>query len=174
MVDYQTISIVLTGIGIIVSILYYTNILRNSEKTRRIQLVSRIREMRGSEEGNKIGIELLEMKWTDFNDFNAKYDSTVNPDNYAKRFNVWGQLQEIGYMLHEDVITIETIYNLLGGHNSLILWEKFKPIIYEQRRKYKDPSWFIYFEYLGEEIRKYRVKQGISSELTDADGYLTP
>ena len=33
----------------------------------------------------KEGIELLNMQWTDFDDFARKYDSGVNPDNYALR-----------------------------------------------------------------------------------------
>ena len=96
-------------------------------------------------------MELMNMRWTSFEDFDSKYDSTVNPDNYTKRFWMWGIMQEIGYMLHENLLDIDTIYTMLGGHNTLLMWDKFKPIIYEQREKYKDPSWFTYFEYLGED-----------------------
>jgi hypothetical protein len=52
------------------------------------------------------------------------------------------------------------------------MWEKFKPIIFEQRKKYRDPSWFKYFEYFGNEIKKYRASQGLEPEITDPDGYL--
>lgn len=171
MIEY--LPLVLTGIGIIVSILYYTSVLRNAEKTRRAQLVSRLREMFWSLESGLMAMELLEMEWRDFEDFDAKYDSTVNPENYAKRFMLWGQLQEVGYLLHEGIVDVETVYNLWGGHNSLLMWEKFKPIILEQRKKYRDPSWFVWFEFLAEEIKKYRKKQGISPEIFDADGYIT-
>ena len=61
----------------------------------------------------------------------------------------------------------------MGGHNSLILWYKFKPIILEQRKKYGDPNWFMYFEYFADEMKKYRVKQGLAPDITDVDVYLT-
>ena len=133
----DSLPLVLTGIGIIVSILYYSNVLRNSEKTRKAQLVSRLRElMWASEEDIATSYELLEMEWKDFEDFDRKYDSTVNIENSSKRFKIWGMFQEVGFYLHEDILDVKTVYSLFGGHNALLMWEKFKPIIYYQRKKY--------------------------------------
>lgn len=41
MVDYSTLSIVLTGIGLIVAITYYTMTLRNAEKARHREQTNR-------------------------------------------------------------------------------------------------------------------------------------
>jgi hypothetical protein len=169
----EALAFVITGLSVAASIIYYSTVLRNTEKTRKAQLISRLREMLwASEESVVNSFELLEMDWIDFDDFDRKYDSTNNKENSAQRFKIWGLYQEMGYYLHENILDVGTVYSLIGGHNILLMWEKFKPIIYYQRKKYKDPSWFKYFEYMGEETRKYRTKQGISSELTDADEYL--
>ena len=144
----------------------------NTEKSRRAQLVSRMRELVWGVEGGEIGMELMNMRRTSFEDYDSKYDSTMNTENYTKHFWMWGIMQKLGYMLHETLLDIDTIYTLLRGHNTLLMWDKYKQIIYEQRKKYMDPSWFTFFEDLGEEIRKHRVKQGISAQITDADGYL--
>jgi len=38
-----------------------------------------------SEEGALRWVDLLSMQWNDFEDYKKKYDSSVNPGNYAKR-----------------------------------------------------------------------------------------
>jgi hypothetical protein len=173
MIELSVIRDLVAIFGVIAGFSYYVMTVRNASKARKTQLVSRLREELMTVEGGLIRMELLEMEWTDFDDFDAKYDSTVNPENYAKRFLWWGIYQEVGYLLREGLVDINTVYNLIGGHNSLILWTKFESIIIEQRKKYRDPSWFTYFEYFADEIKKYRVKQGLPSDITDADGYIT-
>jgi len=49
-----------------------------------------------SEEGQLRYIEVLNMQWTDFDDFVKRYDSSVNPQNYAKRGALWDACDTIG------------------------------------------------------------------------------
>ena len=172
MIELSVIRDLVAIFGVIAGFTYYYLTVSNASKARKIQLVSRIREQAWSTEGMKAAVEIQEMSWTDLDDFDAKYDSTVNPDNLSKRFLVWGFFQELGYLLHEGLVDRDTVYNLLGGHNSLLIWTKFEPIIKEQRKKYRDPSWFKYFEYYADEMKRYRVSQGIEPEITDPDGYV--
>ena len=74
-------------------------------------------------------------------------------------------------MLHPGLVDIETLYNLIGGFNILSLWEKFEPIILEQRRFYEEPDWFVWWEYLAQETSKYRVKRGLPARLVNPDKY---
>jgi hypothetical protein len=165
-ITYQMVLSTLQTVGILVGIVYYITIMRNAQKARKIELVSRIYEIERSVESGIIGIELLEMEWTDFDDFLAKYDSSVNPENFAKRFHWWTYYQEVGFMLHEGIVDVDTVYMLLGGRNSRTMWEKFKPIILEFRERYEDPDFFKYFEYYADEITKYRTKKGLTLEIT--------
>jgi hypothetical protein len=147
---------------------------RNADKVRKTQLASRISEMYWSPEFRRNSMELFRMEWTDFNDFDSKYDSTVNPENCVKRYQNWGLFQELGYLLHEGLVDMETVHSLMGGYTlPVMLWVKFESIILYQREKYRDPSWFKYFEFFGNEFKKFRVKQGLEAELSDPDGYLT-
>ena len=172
-ITYQMLLSTVQTLSLVIGIIYYLTIMRNADKVRKTQLVSHISEKWWSPGTEKMAIELLEMEWIDFDDFVRNYDSTVNKDNYAKRFHTWGIYQEIGYMLYKGFVDIETVYSLMGGHNSLLLWTKFEPIILAQRKKYRDPSWFQYFEYFGNELKKFRVQQGLEAEIFDADGYTT-
>jgi hypothetical protein len=172
-ITYQMVLSTIQTVSLVVGIMYYIAIMRNAQKARKTELVSRILEQGGrSYEGQLQGVEIMEMQWTDFDDFLAKYDSTVNPENFAKRVLWWDYYQEIGYMLHEGLADVDTVYNLLGGNNSLLVWGKFESIILEQRKRYRDPSYYKYFEYFADEMKKYRVSQGMEAEIVDADGYL--
>jgi hypothetical protein len=165
-ITYQMVLSTLQTVGILVGIVYYITIMRNAQKARKMELVSRIYEIERSVESGIIGIELLEMEWIDFDDFLAKYDSSVNPENFAKRFHWWTYYQEVGFMLHEGIVDVDTVYGLLGGRNSRTMWEKFKPIILEFRERYEDPDFFKYFEYFSDEMTKHRVEQGLTLEIT--------
>jgi hypothetical protein len=173
MIELSVIRDLVAIFGVIAGFSYYVLTVRNADKVRKMQLISRIREQGGRSVTNELyGEELMEMEWEDFDDFRAKYDSTVNPENWAKRSLWFGYYQEIGYMLHESIVDVEMVYNVLGGHNALQMWAKFESIILGQRKLYRDPSWYKYFEYFATEIKKYRVSQGIEAEITDADGYI--
>ena len=64
MVDIQTLSFILTGIGIIGAIIYYTLTLRNANKTRQAQLFMEIYQQYSSEDVQKTFIDLLHLEWT--------------------------------------------------------------------------------------------------------------
>ena len=120
---------------------------------------------------SKIGLELLEMQWDDFDDFLKKFDSTVNHDNYAIRATMFNSYAEMGYSLKSGLIDVKTICDMLeGGYAVIQMWNKFEPIFLKQREIYGDPKRYSMFEYLVNELRKERVRQGMDSGLINYDG----
>jgi hypothetical protein len=106
-----------------------------------------------SEEGYKNWLSLMNMQWTDFEDFRRKYDSTVNPDNFVKRGAYWTACDHVGWQLKTGLVDLKTIIHA-GGGNMSFMWSKFKPIIEEYRKiEYGDYA-YSYWEYLAEEIEK--------------------
>ena len=134
MVSTEVYAILLSGLSISISILYYAMVLRRSEKARMTQVALNLSNILISPETTKNANQLLSTKWDDFEDFRRKYDSTVNPEHYAIRWNIWRLYEHLGYMLHLSLIEVETIYALMGGYNILLMWEKYEPIIMEQRK----------------------------------------
>ena len=173
MVDVQTVIDILPAISITIGVLYYIMVLRNQEKSRSTQLATHVSSKLQDLERSKIGIELLEMKWTDFNDFYNKYDSTVSPDNYTKRTLIFGIYNEFGVLLNKKLIDIETVYDLMGVQRPLFTWNKFESIIIEQRIRYDDPDYCHWFEHLIQELQKERVRRGHNENIIDADQYTT-
>jgi hypothetical protein len=107
-------------------------------------------------------IELLNMQWTDYDDFEKKYGSDNNPENFATRMSIWYSINSIGLMLKDGFIDADTVYNQLGELTSIWLWTKFESVIKENRRRYNVPNNFEHFEFLYNEVMKIRDKRGVT------------
>ena len=164
MVQIEYLPIVLTGIGIIVAIVYYTLTLRNQSKTRQAQLFMQLFD-RYSREVWRDGYELFQMEWTSMDDFFQKYDSSVNMDNFEKRYKLWSFFDGIGMLLKKGLVDIEMIYYLMGGYSVYWYWEKFKEVILESRVRLNSPDHFVMFEYLAGEMKKMKEKREHNMEI---------
>ena len=154
MIDYGTLSIVLTGLGIIGAIIYYTLTLRNVIKTRELQIFMDIAHSLNSEETQKTWAELINAEFTDYDDYMNKYDSSVDPEFWGKRGAIWWNYNAVGYLLMDGHISIDLVYKLLGIL-AVLQWRKWSDIILEIRRRQDLPEYFIGFEYLVNEMLKY-------------------
>lgn len=164
---------VVTIVGVIAGLTYYVLTVQNANKARKIQLTLRMAGQWQDREVSLLSLELLEMRWEDYEDFRRKYDSTVNHDNYSKRTSLFNIFSEIGYLLKQNLVDIDTVYDITGGYSPLLMWNKFRPIILKQREIYVDPTRNQWFEYLVTELSRERVKRGLAPDITDADGYYT-
>jgi len=173
MIELSVIRDLVAIFGVIAGFTYYIIAVRNAGISRKTQVVLDLRNSLYSLETNRQLIELLSMTWEDFQDFQRKYDSTVNPDNFAKRRMMWIRFEGMGYMLRQGLVDIDTIYNLIGSFAILRLWQKYEPIIKEQRKFYDEPHWYRWWEYLASEISKKRAELGLPENITDPDVYTT-
>ena len=173
MIELSAIRDLVAIFGVIAGFTYYIISVRNAGISRKTQVVLDLRNFIYNLETNRKFIELLSMTWEDFEDFQRKYDSTVNPDNFAKRRMVLIRFEGMGYMLRQGLVDIDTIYNLIGSFAILQLWQKYEPIIKEQRKFYNEPHWYRWWEYLASEISKKRVELGFPENITDPDVYTT-
>ena len=173
MIELSVIRDIVAIFGVIAGFTYYVMAVRNASIARKTQAVLDLRNTLYSLETNRQLIELLSMTWEDFEDFQRKYDSTVNPDNFAKRRMAFMRFEGMGYMLHLGLVDIDTIYNMIGSFAILQLWQKYEPILKEQRKFYNEPHWYRWWEYLASEISKKRVELGLPKNITDLDVYTT-
>jgi hypothetical protein len=154
----ESIPLVLTGIGIIVSILYYTSVLTNANKTRRLQMLQNMWDWISTEEGYLRMSELMKMHWKDYEDFIQKYGNQTNPKNYAMRWAVWNKMHGLGYMVKEGAIDVETVYEHSGAR-IIWMWIRFEPIILDIREM--GGSYALkWWEYLVNELEKVAKQRG--------------
>jgi len=157
MVDVQTISIVLTGLGIIGAIIYYTLTLRNANKTRQAQLFMNLHETY-MEESYQISeaIMLNDWQWNDYDDFMEKYGyKTENYGMFAKEGTF---LEAIGVLVNRGMIDVTLVDDLMSG-SILKWWEKFEPVQLEIRERFNWPQNAEWVEYLYHQIKPIAERQ---------------
>lgn len=167
MIEY--LPIVLTGIGLTASIVYYAYILNNANKTRELQL----RAQEHASETRETSLfwqffqELVSPEMWDryirvryvyqcdnYQEFKEKFNPTTNPEAYADITSLWYTYIAIGDLLHDDKIAIRKIIALIG-EMPLRVWEKWCPIILELREDYGWDGAYIGWEYLAKRIEEY-------------------
>ena len=171
MVELSIIRDFVAIFGVIAGFSYYVLTVRNQQKTQRTAEQNRqiqlLMEFTATEEGSKRIVELLKMEWTDYDDFERKYGSDNNPDNYAKRTQMWSQADTLGYMLKKGLIDRELLFDRMGTGVHFI-WVKFEKVIKEIRSRYNQPLAWIHYDYLIEEYLKYMQEKGIDTTVPNA------
>ena len=144
MIEY--LPLVLTGIGIIVAIIYYTLTLRNATKTQQLQLETRqaalfmdLYKTYQSLEFVKTRRELITLEWTDFDDFWEKYGGDSDSDVWIKWQSQAAFYNGVGVLVKKGLIDISLVDELFSNvlHR---MWNHMGPVIIEWRdtRKYTE------------------------------------
>ena len=121
----QTVSYLIAALSFAVTCAYYIMNLRNTQKnmemtleTRRINIINSLTSYGVSPDGMKVYFEILNYKWTDYDDFERKYGSNNNMEAHAKRNSIWAGFNVCGAMLRKGQLKTEDLYDigLPGGH----------------------------------------------------------
>jgi hypothetical protein len=171
----------MTGVSVTVAVVYYMFTLRinmrtqqlalktqelalesqkQSQETRQAQLLTDMMQAVTSREGLKGWAELMNMQWTDYEDFESKYGSDVNEDNFALRYS-WGWwFDKMGFFMKNGFVKPEMIYDLDWRNGILLAWSKFRDIIAKQRIVYAQPDLWHNWEYLYNVMAKMSKERG--------------
>ena len=168
MIDFQSLSILLTGIGITGAIIYYALTIRNANRTRQAQLFMQIYEGYASEEIQKTFFDLLHFEWEDYADFEKKYGSGDNPDLAARREALWCWFDGMGVLLRDRLIDPYMVFDTLGHGGVIIMWTKFESIIKSQRDYYNLPHRFNGFEYLADKMKQIGYQRGLVTVVSES------
>ncbi len=165
MIDYSTLAIVLTGLGLTASILYYTMVLRNANKTqqlaletRQAQLFMQIYYTWSSRETINLRKELRTWTWIDYDDFIQKYSEGKNPETNASFAELASWYEGIGVLVKRKLIDPAFVDDLMSG-TTLWGWEKFGSIVRECRVRANLPYYYEFWEYLYDEVSAIAHKQ---------------
>ena len=175
MVDYQTLSIVFTGLSISLAAFYYIMTLRNTQnnqeltrkaqeltaETRQAQLFMQICNQTLNNPAYMKGYyRIRDSEWKDFDEY-LEFLGEPSSENYNDVFIVGGTLESLGVLVEEGLIDIRLVEKLMR-RVVIEYWEKIGPMLYErarvwsQEREEKEPilqSWKA--EYLYNELMKY-------------------
>ena len=153
MVDVQTLTTMFGGIGIGVAAIYYIFNLRETMKNRRVTMANNIQQNLLTEDWQLRFIEVLNMQWSDFEDFKRKYDSSVDTKSFAKRQTVLASYDNLGTQYLLGALDLD-YFKGIAAVGIIVTWLKFKPII-EAYRSWEYPvDSFVGFEYLANALLK--------------------
>jgi hypothetical protein len=168
MIELSTIRDLVAIFGVIAGFSYYVLTVRTSQKnqqmqleTRQSQLFMQLFQYHIDKDRWKDRWMLTEMQWDDYDDFTRKYDSSVNIENFAQRYNQWYFWEGMGLLLSKGLVDKEMIYHLLGGgFGVLSSWDKFGPVIKEMRVQLDQSELLFWFEYLANEMMRITEERG--------------
>jgi hypothetical protein len=126
-------------------------------ETRRLQLLTSYSERLFNYEESQQFVELMNMQWSDWDDFEKKYGSDFNLHNGAIRLKVFFTWDLLGSMLREKAVDAETLYKL-SFHMVIFLWMKFKGYIDYEREHYFGKDFLVDFEYLAQEMLRIKLR----------------
>jgi hypothetical protein len=159
--DIQVAYYMVAATGVLVAAIYYIQNMRTAQKnmkltleTRRISIIDNLSSRIVNSEGMRNYFTIMNYEWTDYEDFEKKYGSDNNVDSAARRYSLWSDYNQMGTMLRKGVITIEDLYGM-GMLGIIFIWEKYKDIIYEGRRRYNGRNYMKDFEYFADEMQRY-------------------
>ena len=162
----QSVSYIAGALGVCVAGFYYMMMLREQGRSRKISQTNELLKFYSTIEGWKVWGELMKMSWSDYDDFENKYGSDNNLDNFAKRHVVWGQLDAVGNQMKAGLLDRETTYNV-SGTGATFIWTKFKPVLEENRRRYTGKDTWAGLEYLAGEMLKMKLERDPSYKIPD-------
>ena len=155
MVSLEVFALLLTGSGLIASILYYTFTLQNTNKTRQAQFLMQIYNKFDTPDKQKAFTEVWNWQWTSFEEFWEKYNINDHPEKWNYLLSLLMFYEALGTMIKTEKLPIDDVYLIIGGM-SIHLWEKFIPILGEIRERMEYPRFASETEYLYNELVKYR------------------
>ena len=171
MASFDYLPLVLTGVGIIVSILYYTSVLRNANKAQQLQQETRQAtayiQTLGFRDANfmKAYYDVMYFqKYSDYDEWKSKYHPAgVNwKEEYLESFTnfsvICNSFQSTGLLVSQGIIDSEIVFEQ-EGEFIMRLWERMKSNIVGIRVDGEYDHLFTYYESLYDEMKRLQKER---------------
>jgi hypothetical protein len=150
MVDY---SLVLTGLGLIVAITYYSIQIRNQNRTRQAQMFMQMYNRFTDSISGTEHLEILSNSvFSSVSEYNALKESDADFNKVFKAYAIF--YEALGVLVKEGLLDVRFIALMWGG-TTRMYWEKIVPIIEDLRDYYNYPRNLSETEYVCKEVIKY-------------------
>jgi len=171
MVLLQQVSYIAGALGVCVAAAYYVITLQVQQKnskanleTRQAQFMNQIAEDISSLESMRSWVDASNIEWTDWEDFDKKWDSSMNPENASRRWSIMSKFDNLGWLLEKRMLDPDWCYSQF--HVMMTpLWMKYEPYVMHMRTRYNSPTILIGFEYLGRTFAEIEKNKGIKADL---------
>ena len=101
---------------------------------------------------------VFKWKWSDFDDFNAKYGGLSNPQKYRSLTYVGNYFEGVGILVKNGFIDAALVDDLMSVY-VVGFWQKFGPYFKEARARGGSPTIAEFMEYLYDAVYKIWMQQ---------------
>jgi hypothetical protein len=158
MVDVQTITVVITGISVIIGVILSINSRKQELETRQAQLFMQVYDHWSSRDAVRAyGLIRFKHQWKDLEDWIRQFMPSVNPEGYTDFMTHSVFFEGLGMLVKRNLIDVSMVEDLYS-QRIIWYWEQHKPILLEGRKITNDPTQYDSMEYLYN-IMKQRVQQ---------------
>ena len=152
MVDIQTISIAVASASVTLAAIYYIWQFRHQNKIRQTDLVIRLSDFGTRKDFLEACTDIFEAEFKDYDDFVKKYGPLFSKKPIPMSFFIVGNFGErVGVLLKNKLLDVALVSQLMTVTD---FWEKMKPVIEGVRREEHNPNYYMFFEYLYNEVKK--------------------
>ena len=157
----ESIPLILTGIGIIISILYYTSVLKNANKTQQMQLETRQGQLI-MQVYNKFSSIEMGNAYQKFQEVSKQIETPddlltkwiKHPENTKFMWLMGTFFEGVGVLVKENLLDIRLVAELMTEPTASY-WGLFAPHIEEVRKRENAPRMIAETEYLYNTLTKY-------------------
>jgi len=152
MIDIQTVSIAIASAGVFLAAIYYILQLRHQARMRQTDLVVRISSDMKNREFLEATLDVTGAEYKDYDDFAKKYGTPLSKNQVPLSFLMVGNyFEQIGVLFRNKLIDANLIGQLVSCS---YMWEKMEPYVKSVRKELQDQSYYEWFEYLYNELKK--------------------
>ena len=151
-IDIPSFSIVVAAVSIVVAVIFAILELRDAAKQRKSQILMNLYSRFGSSDFANALERIRTCEYEDYNDYLKKYGVS---DIYL----VGSVFEGLGFLMHRELVD-KDLASLFSSSETLITWEKIKPMVEEARKKFNQREQGNYipmlrwWEYFYNEVKK--------------------
>ena len=152
MLDIPSISIVIAATSVVVGVIFAVLQLRDAMKQRRTQILMNLYSRFGSAEFANALERIRTCEYKDYHEYVQKY-------GVAELYQVGSVFEGLGFLMHRKLVDRD-LASLFSSSESLITWEKIKPMVEEARKQSSQRKvgdyipMLVWWEYFYDEVKK--------------------
>lgn len=150
--DVQTVTVVITGISIIIGVILSLNTRKQEVETRQAQLFMQYRTFSSEEYMKSYQDVMRRQDWTTWDEYMENYSTTVNPDAAAKVTHIANTFNTIAFLAEEGLVDVQLIYRF-NGPAFINAWERLEPYVIGIRKHFNFPTYCASFEWLYKQFK---------------------
>ena len=152
MVDIQTVSIAIASASVVAGVVYYALQLRHQGKMRQTDLVIRLASDMRSREVVEAFADVIGAEFKDYDDLVKKYGMPFSKNPVPLSLLMVGNyFEQLGVLFSYKLIDARLVSQLFPITTA---WEKMEPFVKGLRKEYQSQTYYEWFEYLYNEMKK--------------------